>query len=81
MEDAALDFVSWSVAAFARFGEFEGGSGVFGVGRFEAEVGEVFEGCFGLFEGGHAPLGEPALEGDVAGLVSHCAAGEGRVDP
>ena len=41
-----------------------------------AEVGEIGEGGFGREEGGHAPLGQPALESDVASFVADAGRGE-----
>lgn len=41
-----------------------------------AEMGEVGEGGVGGEEGGHAPLGEPALEGDVVGFVADGGGGD-----
>ena len=41
-----------------------------------AEVGEIGEGGFGSEEGGHAPLGEPALESDIASFVTDTRGGE-----
>lgn len=57
------------------------GGGCPGIGGREAEVGEVGESRRGGEEGRHAPLGEPALEGDVAGFVADGGGGEGRIEP
>ncbi len=58
-----------------------GRGGRAGLGGREAEVGEVGEGGGGGEEGGHAPLGEPALQGDVAGFIADGGGGEGGVEP
>ncbi len=83
-EDGAFDAGGMAAGvALAGFCEFEGGGGGgrVGGGGFEAEVGEVGEGGFGGGEGGHAPLGQPALQGDVADLVTDGGAGESGVEP
>lgn len=83
-EDGAFDAGGVAAGtALAGFCEFEGGGGGGWVrgGGFEAEVGEVGEGGFGRGEGGHAPLSQPALQGDVAGLVTDGRAGESGVEP
>ena len=83
--DVALD-AAGAFSPFAGFGDFErrrcdGGGGGRGGGAAETEVGEVGEGGFGFAKGGHAPLGQPALQGDVSGFVADGRGGEGRVDP
>ena len=84
-EDVALD-AGGALAAAAGLGDFHGGGGggaaaAAFLGGLEAEVGEVLEGCAGFDEGRHAPLGEPALQGDVAGFVADGGGGEGGVEP
>lgn len=83
-EDVALDAGRIAVGiALAGFCKFEGGGrgGRVGGWGLEAEVGEVGEGGFGGGKGGHAPLGQPALQGNVAGFVADGGAGEGGVEP
>ena len=72
--------------AFARFGYCEGFGGgarrgCGGKGRVKAKVGKVGEGGFVGGECCHAPLGEPALEGYVAGVVADGAGWKTVLEP
>lgn len=68
--------------ALAGFGQVKRrGRGCPGVGGGEAEIGEIGERRRRGEEGGHAPLGQPALESDVAGFVAYRRGGEGRIEP